>query len=329
MSDLPHRPRRLRRTAALRRLTAETALAPSALIQPIFVRDGLDAPREIPSMPGICQHSVESAALAAAEAAAAGVGGIMLFGIPSTKDDVGAEASDPDGIMQRALRRVCAEVGDQTVVIADINLDEYTTHGHSGVLGADGDVDNDRSIVRFAEVAVAQADAGAHMVAPSGMMDGQVRAIRDGLDAAGHQTVSIMAYAAKFASNFYGPFRDAVESSLVGDRRTYQQFPGNGREAIREVLLDVDEGADILMVKPALPYLDVIARVSDITDRPVAAYQVSGEYVMVEMTAKYGGFDRTGVILETLLGIRRAGASIIITYWASEVAAGMLREMRY
>lgn len=326
---MPHRPRRLRRTAALRRLAAEVGVRPSSLIQPIFVRDGIDEPREIASMPGVYQHSEDSVARAAAEAATAGVGGIMLFGIPSVKDAVGAEASDPDGIMQRALRRVCAEAGEQTVVIADINLDEYTTHGHSGVLGADGDVDNDRSILRFAEVAVAQADAGAHMVAPSGMMDGQVRAIRDGLDAAGHQSVSIMAYAAKFASNFYGPFRDAVESSLVGDRRTYQQFPGNSREAIREVLLDVDEGADIVMVKPALPYLDVIARVSDSTDLPVAAYQVSGEYVMVETAAAHGRLDRSGIILETLLGIRRAGASIIITYWAAEVAGGMLGEMRY
>ncbi len=327
--SMPHRPRRLRRTPALRRLTAEVSLSPSMLIQPIFVRDGIDSPREIVSMPGVFQHSEGSVAAAAAEAAAAGVGGIMLFGIPSVKDDVGAEASDPDGIMQRALRRVCAEVGENIVVIADINLDEYTTHGHSGVLGPDGDVDNDLSIARFAEVAVAQADAGAHMVAPSGMMDGQVRAIREALDAAGHQTVSIMAYAAKFASNFYGPFRDAVESSLVGDRRTYQQFVGNSREAIREVLLDVDEGADIVMVKPALPYLDVIARVSDSTRLPVAAYQVSGEYVMVETTAAQGRLDRTGVILETLLGIRRAGASIIITYWATEVAGGLMREMRF
>jgi porphobilinogen synthase len=325
----PYRPRRLRRTAALRRLTAEVSLTPSSLVQPIFVRDGIDAPREIASMPGIYQHSEDAVARAAADAAAAGVGGIMLFGIPSVKDEAGAEASDPDGIMQRALRRVCAEVGDSIVVIADINLDEYTTHGHSGVLGSDGDVDNDRSIVRFAEVAVAQADAGAHMVAPSGMMDGQVRAIRDALDSAGHQTVSIMAYAAKFASNFYGPFRDAVESSLVGDRRTYQQFPGNTREAVREVALDIDEGADIVMVKPALPYLDVIARVADMSDLPVAAYQVSGEYVMVETTAAHGGLDRNGVILECLLGIRRAGASIIITYWATEVAGGMLKELRF
>ncbi|MCW1959323.1 MAG: porphobilinogen synthase, partial [Mycobacterium sp.] len=257
-----HRPRRLRRAASPRRPTPETTPSRSALVQPLFVRDGIDRPREIASMPGVFQHSVESAVGAAAEAAEAGIGGIMLFGIPSTKDEAGAEASDPDGIMQRALRAVAGEVAETIVVIADLNLDEYTTHGHSGVLGADGDVDNDASIARFAEVAVAQADAGAQMVAPSGMMDGQVGAIRSALDAAGHQQVGILAYAAKFASHFYGPFRDAVESSLTGDRRTYQQFPGNRKESIREVLLDVDEGADIVMVKPALPYLDVIAAVA-------------------------------------------------------------------
>jgi len=324
----PYRPRRLRRTAAMRRLSAETSLAPSALIQPIFVRDGIDQPREIPSMPGQCQHSIDSAVRAAAAAAAAGVGGIMLFGIPSTKDSDGSEAAAPDGIMQRALRAIAAEVGDRTVVITDINLDEYTTHGHSGVLAANGDVDNDASIVKFAEVAVAQADAGAHMVAPSGMMDGQVGAIRNALDAAGHQSVAIMAYAAKFASSFYGPFRDAVESSLVGNRRTYQQFPGNSRESIREVLLDVDEGADIVMVKPALPYLDIITKVADTVDLPVAAYQVSGEYAMVESAAAQGRLDRAGAIQELLLSIRRAGASIIVTYWATEAAA-WLGDLQY
>lgn len=324
----PYRPRRLRRTAAMRRLSAETSLAPSALIQPIFVRDGIDQPREIPSMPGQCQHSIDSAVRAAAAAAAAGVGGIMLFGIPSTKDSDGSEASAPDGIMQRALRAIAAEVGDRTVVITDINLDEYTTHGHSGVLAANGDVDNDASIVKFAKVAVAQADAGAHMVAPSGMMDGQVGAIRNALDAAGHQSVAIMAYAAKFASSFYGPFRDAVESSLVGNRRTYQQFPGNSRESIREVLLDVDEGADIVMVKPALPYLDIITKVADAVDLPVAAYQVSGEYAMVESAAAQGRLDRAGAIQELLLSIRRAGASIIVTYWATEAAA-WLGDLQY
>ena len=325
----PYRPRRLRRTAAMRRLSAEVGLMPSALIQPIFVRDGIDQPREIASMPGQYQHSINSAVRAAAAAAAAGVGGIMLFGIPSTKDSDGSEASAPEGIMQRALRAIAAEVGDRTVVITDINLDEYTTHGHSGVLDDNGDVDNDGSIVKFGEVAVAQADAGAHMVAPSGMMDGQVGAIRNALDAAGHQSVAIMAYAAKFASSFYGPFRDAVESSLVGNRRTYQQFPGNSRESIREVLLDVDEGADIVMVKPALPYLDIITKVADAVDLPVAAYQVSGEYAMVESAAAQGRLDRAGAIRELLLSIRRAGASIIVTYWATEAAGVLLREVEY
>lgn len=280
-------------------------------------------------MPGVCQHSMDSLVQAAADAAAAGVGGIMMFGIPSSKDETGSEASDPDGIMQRALRAVVDEVGTKTVVIADLNLDEYTTHGHSGLLGDDGDVDNDASIARFAEVAVAQADAGAHMVAPSGMMDGQVGAIRAALDAAGHQTVGILAYAAKFSSSLYGPFRDAVESSLTGNRRTYQQFPGNRRESIREVLLDVEEGADIVMVKPALPYLDVIAAAADAVQIPVAAYQVSGEYAMIETASAHGSIDREGAILETLLAIRRAGADIIITYWASEAAASLLGRTEY
>ncbi|MFM8598340.1 MAG: porphobilinogen synthase [Mycobacterium sp.] len=324
-----HRPRRLRRTAALRRLTAEVTSSPSGLVQPIFVHEGIERPREIPSMPGQYHHSVGSVGAAVAEAADAGVGGVMLFGVPSSKDEMGSQAWDPDGIMQRALRAVRDEVGDTTVVIGDVNLDEYTTHGHSGVLAPDGDVDNDRSIASFADVAVAQADAGAQMVAPSGMMDGQVAAIRDALDAAGHASVGIMAYAAKFASSFYGPFRDAVESSLIGNRRTYQQFPGNRREALREVLLDVEQGADIVMVKPALPYLDVIADVSAVTDLPVAAYQVSGEYVMVEAAAAQGGLDRAAAIRECLLSIRRAGATVIITYWATEAAGSLLDGLEF
>ena len=253
----------------------------------------------------------------------------MLFGIPSTKDETGSEASDPDGILQRALRAVVAEVGEATVVIADVNLDEYTTHGHSGVLGRDGDVDNDASIARFAEVAVAQADAGAQMVAPSGMMDGQVAAIRTALDCAGHQSVGILAYAAKFASSLYGPFRDAVESSLIGNRRTYQQYPANSRESMREVLLDVEQGADIVMIKPALPYLDIIADVAKAVTIPVAAYQVSGEYAMIETAAAHGRLDREAAILEMLLAIRRAGASIIVTYWAAEVATSLLDRTEY
>lgn len=317
------RPRRLRRTKALRRLTAETSVTASSLVQPIFVRDGIDQVREIPTMPGVVQHPVDSAVRAIVDAASAGVGAVMLFGVPSAKDETGTEASDPDGILQRALRAASAEVGDAIVVIADLNLDEYTTHGHSGVLGADGDVDNDVSIARYADVAVAQADAGAHMVAPSGMMDGQVGAIRTALDRAGHQSVGILAYAAKFASSLYGPFRDAVESSLVGNRFTYQQYPGNRREAIREVLLDVDQGADIVMVKPALPYLDVIADVARVVNVPVAAYQVSGEYAMVETAARQGWLDRNAAVMEMLLAIRRAGADIIVTYWAAEVAGSL------
>lgn len=313
----------------MRRLTAEVSLSPSALVQPIFIRDGIDAPVEIPSMPGVFQHSVDSAVRAAADAAAAGAGGVMLFGVPSVKDEAGAEASDPNGILQRALRAVTGEVGEKTVVVADLNLDEYTTHGHSGVLDARGEVDNDKSIERFAEVAVAQADAGAQLVAPSGMMDGQVAAIRAALDSAGHQSVGILAYAAKFASGLYGPFRDAVESSLTGNRRTYQQYPGNRRESPREVLLDVAEGADIVMVKPALPYLDVIADIAARVTIPVAAYQVSGEYAMVENSAACGALDREAVILETLLAIRRAGASIVVTYWATEAAGSLLDRVEF
>lgn len=272
-------------------------------------------------MPGVFQHSVDSAVRAAADAAAAGVGGIMMFGIPSTKDEMGSEAMDPNGILQRALRAVVDEVGRDIVVIADLNLDEYTTHGHSGVLDDNGYVDNDASIARFAEVAVVQADAGAHMVAPSGMMDGQVGAIRAALDSAGYQSVGVLAYAAKFASSLYGPFRDAVESSLTGNRRTYQQYPGNRRESMREVMLDVAEGADIVMVKPALPYLDIIADIAAVVTIPVAAYQVSGEYAMIERAAAAGTLDRAAAIVEMLLSIRRAGANIIITYWATEAAA--------
>lgn len=325
-SDQAIRPRRLRRTAAMRRLTAEKRLETTALVQPLFVRDGLLEAREIASMPGVFQHSLESAVKAARAAVDAGVGGLILFGIPSEKDQSGEEASDPNGIMQRAIRAIISEVGEKMVVIGDINLDEYTAHGHSGVLGEDGDVDNDKSIRRFAEVAVAQANAGVHMVAPSGMMDGQVAAIRKALDASGHHSVGIMAYAAKYASSFYGPFRSAVESSLSGDRKTYQQYSGNIKEAIREVLLDVEEGADIIMVKPALPYLDIISKVSESIHLPVAAYQVSGEYVMVESAASLGKLDRTAMIKETLLSIQRAGASIILTYWATEAALLFKRE---
>jgi porphobilinogen synthase len=315
------RPRRVRRTAALRRLVAETRVHPAELVLPLFVKEGLTAPRPIPSLPGVVQHSRESLRKAAAEAAAAGIGGLMLFGVPASRDETGSGAVDPDGILNQAIRDVKAEVGDEIVVMSDLCLDEFTSHGHCGLLDPTGAVDNDATLSVYASMAVAQAEAGADLVGPSGMMDGQVGVIRRALDAAGHTRVGILAYAAKYASAFYGPFREAVESTLVGDRKTYQQDPANGREALREVALDVAEGADIVMVKPALPYLDVISAVRSAVDIPVAAYQVSGEYAMVEAAAAHGWLDRNQVMLETLTAIRRAGASIILTYWALDAAA--------
>jgi len=315
------RPRRVRRTAALRRLVAETRVHPAELVLPLFVKEGLTAPRPIPSLPGVVQHSRESLRKAAAEAAAAGIGGLMLFGVPASRDETGSGAVDPDGILNQAIRDVKAEVGDEIVVMSDLCLDEFTSHGHCGLLDPTGAVDNDATLSVYASMAVAQAEAGADLVGPSGMMDGQVGVIRRALDAAGHTQVGILAYAAKYASAFYGPFREAVESTLVGDRKTYQQDPANGREALREVALDVAEGADIVMVKPALPYLDVISAVRSTVDVPVAAYQVSGEYAMVEAAAANGWLDRNQVMLETLTAIRRAGASIILTYWALDAAA--------
>jgi porphobilinogen synthase len=319
------RPRRLRRTPALRRLATETRLHPSNLVQPLFLREGIDQPREISSMPGVYQHTRESLRKAAAEAVSAGVGGLLLFGIPVEKDPLGLGATDPDGILQVALRDVVEEVGDATVVIGDVNLDEYTDHGHTGVLGPDGDVDNDASIERLADMAVVQAEAGAHVIAPSAMMDGQVGRIRAKLDAAGFSHVPIMGYSAKYASAFYGPFRDAVESSLKGNRRAYQQVPGNIRESLREVDLDLAEGADFVMVKPAGAYLDIVRLVAEHVDVPVAAYQVSGEYSMIEAAAAKGWLDRDQVVLESLNSIRRAGASIIISYWATEFATRLER----
>jgi porphobilinogen synthase len=315
------RPRRLRRTAALRRLVAETRVHPAELVLPLFVKEGLTEPRPIPSLPGVVQHSRESLRKAAATAAAAGIGGVMLFGVPASRDETGSGAVDPEGILNQAIRDVKAEVGDEIVVMSDLCLDEFTSHGHCGLLDATGAVDNDATLSVYASMAVAQAEAGVDLVGPSGMMDGQVGVIRRALDAAGHTQVGILAYAAKYAGAFYGPFRDAVESTLVGDRKTYQQDPANGREALREVALDVAEGADIVMVKPALPYLDVIAAVRTAVDIPVAAYQVSGEYAMVEAAAANGWLDRERVMLETLTSIRRAGASIILTYWALDAAA--------
>jgi porphobilinogen synthase len=314
------RPRRLRQSTAMRRLVGETGLEPRQLVLPLFVKEGATEPIPLSSMPGVVQHTRESLRKAAHEAVEAGVGGLMLFGIPMAKDAIGSAGSAPDGVVQRALRDVVAEVGDATVVMSDLCLDEFTDHGHCGVLAPDGSVDNDATLARYAEMALAQANAGAHALGLSGMMDGQVGFVRAALDDAGRTDVVILAYATKYASAFYGPFREAVESSLVGDRRAYQMDLANGREALREVALDVAEGADIVMVKPAMAYLDVLRRVRDAVQVPVAAYQVSGEYAMIEAAAANGWVDRDRVILETLLSIRRAGADIVLTYWASEVA---------
>nr|WP_221378513.1 porphobilinogen synthase [Actinoplanes polyasparticus] len=320
------RPRRLRRSPAMRRLVEETRLAPAELILPLFLKEGLTEPREISSLPGVLQHSRESLRKAAHEAVTAGVGGLMLFGVPTSehKDASGSAGLDPDGILNVGIRDLISEVGDSTVVMGDLCLDEFTSHGHCGVLAADGSVDNDATLEIYAEMAVAQAQAGVHMVGPSGMMDGQIGVVRRALDKAGYQDVSVLAYSAKYAGAFYGPFREAVESTLQGDRRQYQQDPPNLREALREVDLDVAEGADIVMVKPALPYLDVIAAIRGRVTVPVAAYQVSGEYAMVEAAARNGWIDRERVMLESLTSIKRAGAQITLTYWATEVAQ-MLR----
>ena len=325
MSSLSHRPRRLRSTPALRRLVAETSLAPRHLVLPMFVADGIDEPRPIASMPGVFQHTRDSLRRAAADAVAAGVGGLMLFGVPrdEDKDAFGSTGLDADGILNTALRDLTTDLGDDTVLMADTCLDEFTDHGHCGVLDERGRVDNDATNLQYVKLAVAQADSGAQVVGPSGMMDGQVAAIRDGLDAAGHTDVIILAYAAKFASAFYGPFREAVASSLQGDRRTYQQDGGNAREALREIDLDLAEGADIIMVKPAMTYLDVVRAAADISPVPVAAYQVSGEYAMISAAAANGWIDGRAAALESLISIRRAGADIVLTYWAAD-AAGWL-----
>jgi porphobilinogen synthase len=315
-----HRPRRLRTTPAMRRLVAETDLRPRQLVLPMFVREGIDEPVPVGSMPGVVQHTRETLRKAATEAVAAGVGGLILFGVPAERDATGSAGIDPDGILNAALRDVRAEVGDAIVVMADLCLDEFTDHGHCGVLDARGEVDNDATLARYAEMAVAQAEAGAHMVGPSGMMDGQVGVIRQALDGAGHQDVGVIGYTVKYASAFFGPFREAVDSQLRGDRKAYQQDPANVREALRELALDLEEGADIVMVKPAMSYLDVLRAVAETADVPVAAYQVSGEYAMVEAAAANGWLDRERTIMETLTAIRRAGADLVLTYWALEVA---------
>ncbi|MBB4852839.1 porphobilinogen synthase [Mycobacteroides chelonae] len=320
------RPRRLRTTPAIRRLVAETTLAPRQLVLPMFVADGISERKPISSLPGVVQHSVESARRAAEDAVNAGVGGLMLFGVPQEKDKdaTGSAGLRPEGILNRALSALAADLGDSTVLMADTCLDEFTDHGHCGVLDAAGRVDNDATLTQYVDMAVAQANSGAHVVGPSGMMDGQVAAIRDGLDAAGHTDVIILAYAAKYASAFYGPFREAVGSSLRGDRRTYQQDVANGREALHEAELDVEEGADIVMVKPAMAYLDVLRQVADVSPVPVAAYQVSGEYAMICAAAQNNWIDLQAMALETLTSIRRAGADIVLTYWAADAAGWLI-----
>jgi porphobilinogen synthase len=318
------RPRRLRRTPALRRLVAETTVEPRQLVLPMFVREDIAEPIEISSMPGVVQHTRDTLRKAVTEAVTEGIGGVMLFGIPSTKDAVGSGAVDPHGILNLAITDVVAEVGDELTVMSDLCLDEFTDHGHCGVLDPDGRVDNDRTLEIYGQMALAQAAAGVDLVGPSGMMDGQVAAIRHALDAEQHHETGILAYSAKYASAFFGPFREAVDSSLEGDRRTYQQDPGNAREGVREALIDIAEGADMVMVKPAMGYLDVVAAVRDAVDVPVAAYNISGEYSMVEFAARAGVIDREAAILETLTSIRRAGADIVLTYWALE-AARLLR----
>jgi porphobilinogen synthase len=304
----------------MRRLVSETEVRPRQLVLPMFVKEGLNEPTEIASMPGVFQHSRESLRKAAVDAVQAGVGGIMLFGVPQTRDAVGSGATDPAGILNVALKDLRQELGDGTVLMSDCCLDEFTDHGHCGVLAPDGSVDNDATLEVYGEMAVAQAKAGAHVVGPSGMMDGQIGHIRSALDEAGYIDTGILAYSAKYSSALYGPFRDAVESQLTGDRKTYQQDPANAREALREVQLDLDEGADMVMVKPAMFYLDVLSEVAKMSDVPVAAYQISGEYAMIEAAARNGWIDRERSVLESLTSIRRAGADIILTYWATEAA---------
>ncbi len=317
--------RRLRRTPALRRLRAESAITVDDVVAPLFVREGIAEPQPIASLPGVVQHTRQSLVKEARALAELGVPGVIVFGVTATKDPAGTQASDPDGIAQVALRDLRDEVGDSLVLVADLCLDEYTDHGHCGVLDRSGQPDNDATLERYAEVAVAQAGAGADVVAPSGMMDGQVAAIRAGLDAAGHTQTAILAYSAKYASALYGPFREAVDVAIAGggDRRAYQQDPRNGREALSEVAEDVAEGADMVMVKPALAYLDVLAAVRAAVDVPVAAYHVSGEYAMVKAAAERGWIDGEAVALEHLGAIKRAGADFVLTYLARELAESL------
>lgn len=318
--SFPFRPRRLRSTPALRRLTAETRLHAADLVLPMFVREGLDEAAPISSMPGVVQHSLDSFRFALADAAESGVGGVMLFGVPEVRDATGSQATDENGILNVATRIAVEEVGEELVVQTDLCLDEFTDHGHCGVVTDDGRVDNDATLERYRDMAIAQAEAGSHLLGLSGMMDGQVGAVRDALEGAGHVDTAVLAYAAKYASAFYGPFREAVDSQLSGDRRSYQMDNGNRREALREVELDIAEGADVVMVKPAMSYLDVLADVAAASSVPVWAYQISGEYAMIEAAAANGWIDREAAIDESVLGIKRAGADAILTYWAVELA---------
>jgi porphobilinogen synthase len=320
MSGPSIRPRRLRQSAAVRRMISETTVLPSHLVLPMFVREGLTEPRPIDSMPGVVQHSIDSLKHAAVEAAELGLAGVMLFAIPETRDATGSAACDPAGILNLATRAVASVVGDALVVQTDLCLDEFTDHGHCGVLDGSGRVDNDATLAVYCDMALAQARAGSQLLGLSGMMDGQVSAVRAALDAAGFTDVLLLAYSAKYASALYGPFRDAVESALEGDRRTYQLDPANRREGVREALIDVEEGADIVMVKPALAYLDVLSDVARVSPIPVWAYQVSGEYAMIEAAAANGWIDRDRAIVESLVSIRRAGADVVLTYWAAEFA---------
>lgn len=314
------RPRRLRQSPAVRRWVSQTRLHPADLVLPLFVKEGISEPAPISSMPGVVQHTLDSLVEAAREAIDAGVGGLMVFGVPAERDEIGSGATDPDGILNVALRRLRDEFGASTVLMADLCLDEFTSHGHCGVLTETGAVDNDATLEIYGRMAVAQARAGAHVVGPSGMMDGQVEVVRAALDDAGFTDVIVLAYAAKYASAAYGPFREAVDSALQGDRATYQQDPGNLTESLREVRLDIEQGADIVMVKPAALYLDVIAAVKQTSDVPVAAYHVSGEMAMIEAAAANGWIDRDRMVTEQLTAIKRAGAQIILTYYAAEVA---------
>ncbi len=322
--SFPHqRPRRLRQSAAMRRLVAETRLHPAELILPAFIKEGVAEPQPIASMPGVVQHTTDSLKAAAAEAAELGLGGIMLFGVPQTRDACGTASLDPEGVLNKAIRDVKAEVGDALVVMSDLCLDEFTDHGHCGVLREDGAVDNDATLEIYAQMGVAQAEAGADVLGPSGMMDGQVRVIREALDDAGRTDTAILAYAAKYSSAFYGPFRDAVDSALQGDRKTYQMDAANRTEALLEVSLDLEEGADMVMVKPAMSYLDIVRDVAEMADVPVSAYQISGEYAMIEAAAANGWIDRRAAITESVLSIRRAGADTVLTYWAAELGRWM------